>query len=86
MRSLFFVTADIRCLASIGARAAAVVAADAALSLPVGDHVELLPDVRFYRKGRALAARAPLTQVVRCPSSVMSHFGRGPIDGLGDRG
>ncbi len=46
-----FVAADVHYFASGGARAAAVVAADAAFSHLVADRVELLADVRPYRPG-----------------------------------
>lgn len=41
------------------ARAAAMVAADAAFSLLVADRVELLPDVRSYRPGEFYLRELP---------------------------
>jgi deoxyribonuclease V len=47
-----FVAADVHYLAAGGARAAAVVSADAAFSRMVADRVEMVPDVQPYRPGR----------------------------------
>jgi deoxyribonuclease V len=47
-----FVAADVQYLASGGARAAAVVSADACFSRLVADRVELVPDVQPYQPGQ----------------------------------
>jgi deoxyinosine 3'endonuclease (endonuclease V) len=54
-----FVAADVHYLASGGARAAAVVAADAGFSRLVADRVELAPDVQPYRPGQFYLRELP---------------------------
>jgi deoxyribonuclease V len=54
-----FVAADVHYLASGGARAAAVVSADASFSCLVADHVELVPDVQPYRPGQFYLRELP---------------------------
>ena len=51
--------ADVHYLASGGARAAAVVAADASFSRLVADRVELMPDVAPYRPGQFYLRELP---------------------------
>jgi deoxyribonuclease V len=53
------VAADVHYLASGGARAAAVVAADASFSRLVADRVELMPDVAPYRPGQFYLRELP---------------------------
>jgi deoxyribonuclease V len=59
-----FVAADVHYLATGGARAAAVVAADAAFSHLLADRVELLPDVRPYRPGEFYLRELPPLRAV----------------------
>jgi deoxyribonuclease V len=60
-----FVAADVHYLASGGARAAAVVAADAAFSLLAADGIALVPDVEPYQPGRfSLRELPPLRAVL----------------------
>ncbi len=59
-----FVAADVHYLASGGARAAAVVAADAAFSHLVADRIELVPDVRPYQPGRFWLRELPALRAV----------------------
>ena len=54
-----FVAADVHYLASGGARAAAVVAADAGFSRLVADRVELVPNVQPYRPGQFYLRELP---------------------------
>ena len=54
-----FVAADVHYLASGGARAAAVVSADAAFSRLVTDRVELVPEVEPYQPGRFYLRELP---------------------------
>ena len=53
------VAADVHYLASGGARAAAVVSADAAFSRLVADRVELVPEVEPYQPGRFYLRELP---------------------------
>jgi deoxyribonuclease V len=53
------VATDVHYLASGGARAAAVVAADASFSRLVADRVELVPDVATYRPGQFYLRELP---------------------------
>ena len=59
-----FVTGDVHYLASGGARAAAVVAADASFSRLVADRVELMPDVEPYRPGQFYLRELPPLRAV----------------------
>ena len=54
-----FVAADVHYLASGSARAAAVVAADAAFSCVAADRIALVPDVEPYRPGRFYLRELP---------------------------
>ena len=54
-----FVAADVHYLASGGARAAAVVSADAAFSRLIADRVELVPEVEPYQPGRFYLRELP---------------------------
>ena len=54
-----FVAADVHYLASGGARAAAVLAADAAFSRLAGDRVAVVPDVEPYRPGQFYLRELP---------------------------
>jgi deoxyribonuclease V len=54
-----FVAADVHYLASGGARAAAVVAADAAFSCLAADRIALVPDVEPYQSGRFYLRELP---------------------------
>ena len=54
-----FVAADVHYLASGGARAAAVAAADAGFSCLVADRVELVPEVQPYRPGQFYLRELP---------------------------
>jgi deoxyribonuclease V len=54
-----FVAADVHYLASGGARAAAVVAADAAFSCLASDRIALVPDVEPYRPGQFYLRELP---------------------------
>jgi deoxyribonuclease V len=58
------VAADVQYLASEGARAAAVVAADAAFSRLVADRVALVPDVAPYQPGRFYLRELPPLRAV----------------------
>ncbi len=59
-----FVAADVHYLASGGARAAAVVAADAAFSRLVADRIEVVPDVEPYRPGQFWLRELPALRAV----------------------
>jgi deoxyribonuclease V len=59
-----FVAADVHYLPSGGARAAAVVAADAAFSCLVADRTELVPDVEPYRPGQFWLRELPALRAV----------------------
>lgn len=59
-----FVAADVHYLASGGARAAAVVAADAAFSCLVADRIALVPDVEPYQPGRFYLRELPPLRAV----------------------
>lgn len=54
-----FVAADVHYLASGGARAAAVVSADAGFSRLLADRVELVPEVQPYRSGQFYLRELP---------------------------
>ena len=54
-----FVAADVHYLASGGARAAAVLAADAAFSRLAGDRIAVVPDVEPYRPGQFYLRELP---------------------------
>ena len=54
-----FVAADVHYLASGGARAAAVVSADAAFSRLIADRVELVPEVEPYQPGHFYLRELP---------------------------
>src|SRR5262249_25621723 len=54
-----FVAADVQYLASGGAQAAAVIAADATFSRLLGDRVELVPYVEPYRPGQFYLRELP---------------------------
>ena len=59
-----FVAADVHYLASGGARAAAVVAADPAFSRLTGDRIALVPDVEPYRPGQFYLRELPALRAV----------------------
>jgi deoxyribonuclease V len=59
-----FVAADVHYLASGGARAAAVVAADAAFAHLIADHVKLLAEVGPYRPGQFYLRELPPLRAV----------------------
>ena len=60
----FFVAADVHYLASGGARAAAVVAADAAFSRLAADRIALVPDAEPYQPGRFYLRELPPLRAV----------------------
>ena len=76
-----FVAADVRYLASGGARAAAVVAADAAFSRLVADRIELVPDVEPYRPGQFYLRELPPLRAVLDGLSAMALL---VVDGYAD--
>ena len=59
-----FVAADVHYLASGGARAAAVVAADAAFSCLAADRIALVPDAEPYQPGRFYLRELPPLRAV----------------------
>jgi deoxyribonuclease V len=59
-----FVAADVHYLAGGGARAAAVVAADAAFSRLAGDRIALVPDVAPYQPGQFYLRELPPLRAV----------------------
>jgi len=59
-----FVAADVHYMASGAARAAAVVAADAAFSRLVADRVRLVPDVEPYQPGQFYLRELPALRAV----------------------
>lgn len=59
-----FVAADVHYLTSGGARAAAVVAADAAFSRLAADRIALVPDVEPYQPGRFYLRELPALRAV----------------------
>jgi deoxyribonuclease V len=59
-----FVAADVHYLPLGGARAAAVVAADAAFSCPAGDRVAVVPDVAPYQPGQFYLRELPPLRAV----------------------
>ena len=59
-----YVAADVHYLASGGARAAAVVAADAAFSRLVADRIQLVPEVEPYRPGQFYLRELPALRAV----------------------
>ena len=59
-----FVAADVHYLASGGARAAAVIAGDAAFSRLAADHIALVPDAEPYQPGRFYLRELPPLRAV----------------------
>jgi len=76
-----FVAADVHYLASGGARAAAVVAADAAFSHLVADRAEVLPHVQPYRPGQFYLRELPPLRAVLAGMGEMTLL---VIDGYAD--
>jgi deoxyribonuclease V len=62
--AIVFVAADVHYLASGGARAAAVVAADAAFSRLAADRIALIPDAEPYQPGRFYLRELPALRAV----------------------
>jgi deoxyinosine 3'endonuclease (endonuclease V) len=76
-----FVAVDVQYLASGGARAAAVVAADAAFSRLVAERTELVPDVAPYRPGQFYLRELPPMRAVLEGLSEMALL---VVDGYAD--
>jgi hypothetical protein len=76
-----FVAVDVQYLASGGARAAAVVAADAAFSRLVAERTELVPDVAPYRPGQFYLRELPPMRAVLDGLSEMTLL---VVDGYAD--
>ena len=73
-----FVAADVHYLASGGARAAAVLAADAAFSRLAGDRIALVPGVEPYRPGQFYLRELP---PLRAVLDGLSRLGLLVVDG-----
>ena len=76
-----FVAADAHYLASGAARAAAVVAADAAFSHLVANRVRLVPDVEPYLPGQFYLRELPPLRAVLCGLTGMALL---VVDGYAD--
>ena len=76
-----FVAADVHYLASGGARAAAVVAADAAFSRPAADRIALVSDIEPYQPGQFYLRELPPLRAVLAGLTEMALL---IIDGYAD--
>jgi deoxyribonuclease V len=72
---------DVRYLRTGGARAAAVLAADAAFAYVLAERTAMVPRVPPYRPGRVLPARAP---PLRAVLDDLSELGLLVVDGYAD--